>query len=142
MRIVTDHGWLLLPGGLPKVELPHYLAATRWTRCAAVRGESGTTVPVYSWYWDPHARIASPPGIGAGWTHRYRETARRRRPESHETPSQKPVSDRSALDVRRGLAGGDASAASDELRFTQEFRREGLKHSAKRPESPPTVSPP
>ncbi len=65
VRIVTDHGWLLLPGGLPKVELPHYLAATRWARCAAVKGESGTTVPVYSWHWDPHARIASPPGIGS-----------------------------------------------------------------------------
>jgi hypothetical protein len=65
VRVVTDHGWLLLPGGLPKVELPHYLAATRWARCAAVRGESGTTVPVYSWHWDLHARIASPPGIGA-----------------------------------------------------------------------------
>lgn len=65
VRIVTDHGWLLLPGGLPKVELPHYLVATRWARCAAVKGESVTTVPVYSWHWDPHARIASPPGIGS-----------------------------------------------------------------------------
>jgi len=65
VRIVTDHGWLLLPGGLPKVELPYYLVATRWARCAAVKGESGSTVPTYSWYWDPHARIASPPGIGS-----------------------------------------------------------------------------
>jgi hypothetical protein len=65
VRIVTDHGWLLMPGGLPKVDLPHYLVATRWARCAAVKGESGTTVPAYSWHWDPHARIASPPGIGS-----------------------------------------------------------------------------
>ena len=64
VRIVTDHGWLLMPGGLPKVDLPHYLVATRWARCAAVRGESDATVPTYSWHWDPHARIASPPGIG------------------------------------------------------------------------------
>jgi len=65
VRVVTDHGWLLLPGGLPKVDLPHYLVATRWARCAAVKGESGTTVTVYSWHWNPPARIASPPGIGA-----------------------------------------------------------------------------
>jgi len=65
VRIVTDHGWLLLPGGLPKVELPAYLVATRWARCATVRGESSTEVPVYPWHWNPHVRIASPPGIGA-----------------------------------------------------------------------------
>lgn len=64
VRIVTDHGWLLVPGGLPKVDLPHYLVATRWARCAAVRGESDTAMPTYSWHWDLHARIASPPGIG------------------------------------------------------------------------------
>lgn len=65
VRVVTDHGWLLMPGGLPKVDLPHYLVATRWARCAAVKGESETTVPSYSWHWDLHARIASPPGIGS-----------------------------------------------------------------------------
>ncbi len=25
VRVVTDHGWLWLPGGLPKVDLPKYL---------------------------------------------------------------------------------------------------------------------
>jgi len=29
--VVTDHGWLLMPEGLPKVELPAYLAATKWS---------------------------------------------------------------------------------------------------------------
>jgi hypothetical protein len=65
VKVVTDHGWLLLPGGLPKVELPHYLVATRWTRCAAVRGESAVRVPEYAWHWNPHVRIASPPGVGS-----------------------------------------------------------------------------
>ena len=65
VRVVTDHGWLLLPGGLPKVELPAYLAATRWSRCAVVKGESSTAVPTYPWFWNPQVRIASPPGIGA-----------------------------------------------------------------------------
>ena len=30
VRIITDHGWLLVPGGMPKVELPAYLVATKW----------------------------------------------------------------------------------------------------------------
>lgn len=63
VRVVTDHGWLLLPGGLPKVDLPAFLVETRWARCATVRGESATTMPTYSWHWNPHIRIACPPGI-------------------------------------------------------------------------------
>lgn len=63
VRIVTDHGWLLLPGGLPKVELPAYLTATKWARCAVVRGESTPAVPIFPWYWNSQIRIASPPGI-------------------------------------------------------------------------------
>ena len=65
VRVVTDHGWLLLPGGLPKVELPPYLVESKWARCAAVKGESTPTVPTYPWYWNSVLRIASPPGIGA-----------------------------------------------------------------------------
>lgn len=65
VRVITDHGWLLLPGGLPKVELPHYLAASKWARCATLKGESASTVPEYGWYWSPHVRIATPHGIGA-----------------------------------------------------------------------------
>lgn len=65
VRVVTDHGWLLLPGGLPKVELSPHLVATKWARCAAVRGASSPDVPTYPWHWNSHLRIASPPGIGS-----------------------------------------------------------------------------
>jgi hypothetical protein len=65
VRVVTDHGWLLLPGGLPKVELSPHLVATKWARCAAVKGGSTLSIPTYPWYWNPVLRIASPPGIGA-----------------------------------------------------------------------------
>lgn len=65
VRVVTDHGWLLLPGGLPRVDLPPYLVATKWVRCAVVQGSSTPSVPTYPWYWNPLLRIASPPGIGA-----------------------------------------------------------------------------
>jgi hypothetical protein len=63
VRLVTDHGWLLLPGGLPSFALPPYLVETKWSRCAMVRGNSSPDVPTYRWYWNPDARIASPPGI-------------------------------------------------------------------------------
>ena len=63
VRIVTDHGWLLLPGGFPKIDLPDYLVETKWARCALVRGDSRPAVPTYSWYWNTHVQIAVPPGI-------------------------------------------------------------------------------
>jgi hypothetical protein len=65
VRVVTDHGWLLLPGGLPKVDLPGYLAETKWSRCARIQGSPELQFPVASWYWDTNVRIASPPGISA-----------------------------------------------------------------------------
>lgn len=63
VRVITDHGWLLLPGDLPKVELPAYLVETKWARCALVRGEPDLSVPTACWRWDPEVRFASPPGI-------------------------------------------------------------------------------
>ncbi|MCZ2076047.1 MAG: BREX-1 system phosphatase PglZ type B [Bryobacterales bacterium] len=63
VRVVTDHGWLLLPGGLPKIELPAYLTETKWARCALVKGQPDLAVPVAAWHWNADVRIASPPGI-------------------------------------------------------------------------------
>ncbi|QBQ53365.1 BREX-1 system phosphatase PglZ type B [Nitrosococcus wardiae] len=69
IRIVTDHGWLWLPGGLPKVDLPKYLTASRWARCAAIKGGSKVEVPTVQWHWNSDERVAVAPGIacfGAG----------------------------------------------------------------------------
>ncbi len=63
VQVVTDHGWLLLPGHLPRVELPAFLAETKWARCATVKGDSQPGVPIHGWHWHPEVRIASPPGI-------------------------------------------------------------------------------
>lgn len=63
VRIVTDHGWLLLPGGLPKADLPKYLAATRWGRSAAVKTTSSVEFPCFHWHWASDVRIACPHGI-------------------------------------------------------------------------------
>ena len=63
VRVVTDHGWLLMPKGLPKSELPKYLTATRWRRCAVVKPNATVELPTFSWFWADDVRVASPPGI-------------------------------------------------------------------------------
>ena len=69
VRVVTDHGWLWLPGGLPKVDLPKYLTASRWARCAAIKPGSTVEAPTVPWHWNRDERIAVGPGVacfGAG----------------------------------------------------------------------------
>jgi len=63
VRIVTDHGWLLMPGDLPKQDLPAYLVASRWSRCAAIKGNSKVAVPTASWHWNPTQEFATAPGV-------------------------------------------------------------------------------
>jgi hypothetical protein len=63
VRVVTDHGWLLVPGGLPKAELPKYLTVSRWGRCAVVKTSAQVDLPCYAWFWSEHVRVASPHGI-------------------------------------------------------------------------------
>ncbi|HVA47768.1 MAG TPA: BREX-1 system phosphatase PglZ type B [Pirellulales bacterium] len=63
VRIVTDHGWLLVPKGLPKTDLPKYLTATRWGRCAVVKPAATVDLPCFAWFWSDDVRIACPPGI-------------------------------------------------------------------------------
>lgn len=65
VRIVTDHGWLLLPGGLPKEELPAYLAETRWGRCAVLKATSTTDLPSFAWHWASEIHIVAPHGIAS-----------------------------------------------------------------------------
>ena len=62
IRIVTDHGWLLMPGGLEHFEMPKHLTSTKWSRAATVKASATPDVPVYPWHWNTHVRIASPPG--------------------------------------------------------------------------------
>jgi hypothetical protein len=62
--LVTDHGWLLLPGGLPKVELKSFLAEDRWGRCASLKANAQPGVTVYPWHWNPAVEIACPTGVG------------------------------------------------------------------------------
>jgi hypothetical protein len=63
VRVVTDHGWLLVPGGMPKVQLPKYLAESRWSRCASIKDGAHVEVPIAGWSWNIHERFAYPPGV-------------------------------------------------------------------------------
>jgi len=63
IKIVTDHGWLLLPGGLPKTPLNAGLTETRWGRCALIKEGAGTNLLHLPWRWNPSIFIAYAPGI-------------------------------------------------------------------------------
>jgi hypothetical protein len=62
VRVVTDHGWLFCPNGLPTAELPKHLTASKWARCAAIKGESQVPVPTAAWSWNPSEQFATPNG--------------------------------------------------------------------------------
>lgn len=62
-RIVTDHGWLLLPGGLPKTELPKHQAETRWGRCAVLKDTAHGTPLTFGWDWCADVQVAFAPGV-------------------------------------------------------------------------------
>ncbi|MDN5940857.1 MAG: BREX-1 system phosphatase PglZ type B [Nitrospira sp.] len=64
IHVVTDHGWLLVPGGLPKVELKAFLAEQRWGRCAAIKPGVATNLPEFTWHWNETVRVVVPPGAG------------------------------------------------------------------------------
>jgi hypothetical protein len=63
--VVTDHGWLLVPNGLPKVDLKAFLTETRWSRCAALKADAQTDALTFKWHWNPAVMMASPPGAGS-----------------------------------------------------------------------------
>jgi hypothetical protein len=62
VRIVTDHGWLLLPGGLPVAKLGAGLADTLWSRCATVKDGSASTTRQIPWSWNKMVMVATAPG--------------------------------------------------------------------------------
>ena len=63
VRVVTDHGWLLMPGGLPKVDLPKHVTESRWARCAALAKGASPDVPTGPWHWNPLTHFAHAPGV-------------------------------------------------------------------------------
>ncbi len=74
VHIVTDHGWLLLPGGLPKAGLPAVLTENKWGRCASLKPGASADVCLFPWYWNPNCFFALADGVscfrnGLEYTH-------------------------------------------------------------------------
>jgi hypothetical protein len=53
-----------MPGGLPRIELPKFLAETRWGRCALIKEGVKSDYPTVPWHWAETVHIAVPPGVG------------------------------------------------------------------------------
>lgn len=74
IELVTDHGWLLMPLGLPKVFLPISLAESKWGRCASIKPGSMFEGTLYPWYWNNTVHFALADGVscyrnGMEYTH-------------------------------------------------------------------------
>jgi len=63
VRIVTDHGWLLMPGDLPVASLPAAVAENKWGRCASVKSGAIVSARMYPWFWNPVFSFALADGI-------------------------------------------------------------------------------
>ncbi|TWT48940.1 BREX-1 system phosphatase PglZ type B [Botrimarina hoheduenensis] len=63
IRIVTDHGWLLMPGGLPKTPLAASLSENKWGRCAALKPGASTDEQLFPWFWNPSQCFALAEGV-------------------------------------------------------------------------------
>lgn len=62
VRIVTDHGWMLTPEPMAKVDLPKHLTETRWGRCAVIKDAVDSGYQQVGWYWNNQVSIAMAPG--------------------------------------------------------------------------------
>lgn len=63
VKVITDHGWLLLPGGLPKAELPKHLTTSRWGRCAIPSPGAEHGYPMTPWFWDSAEAVVLAPKV-------------------------------------------------------------------------------
>jgi len=74
VRIVSDHGWLLMPGGLPKISLPKSLTESKWGRCAVIKPGALYDGTLYPWFWNEGVNFGLADGVncyrkGIEYTH-------------------------------------------------------------------------
>jgi hypothetical protein len=65
VRIVTDHGWVLMPGGFEPIKLPASTVIAKGCRAAILQEEAAAELEFLPWHWDKTVRIAMPPGAEA-----------------------------------------------------------------------------
>lgn len=74
IHVVTDHGWLLMPDGLPKAGLPSAVTENKWGRCAVLKPGAKSKEKQFPWYWNENQPVAFASGIccyreGMEYTH-------------------------------------------------------------------------
>jgi hypothetical protein len=65
IRIVTDHGWLWVPGKMPKATLAKVATNEQTPRCAILKSTASSEQVTSPWYWNNNVNIAFAPGISA-----------------------------------------------------------------------------
>lgn len=65
IQIVTDHGWLWVPGGMPKAILNKNATSDQTPRCAIMKSTASSEHLTAPWYWNSNVNIAFAPGISA-----------------------------------------------------------------------------
>ena len=65
VHIVTDHGWLLMPGGLPQAALDIGLVEPQGkrSRCAMVKPKAQTSYLQIPWSWNADVFVATATGV-------------------------------------------------------------------------------
>jgi hypothetical protein len=63
VHVLTDHGWLWMPGGLPKVDLPKHLTVSKWGRCAVPQGDAKHGLPQVGWFWGAEHSVVLAPNV-------------------------------------------------------------------------------
>jgi len=73
IRVVTDHGWLLMPGGLSKAPLGVGLVEPdqKRTRYARLKEGAATEYAQAPWTWNPSVRLAMAPGASSFYAAEY-----------------------------------------------------------------------
>lgn len=64
VKILSDHGWLMMPGGLPKVNIAASLVDSKWGRTAAAKPGALLDGNYYQWYWNPNVHFVLAEGAG------------------------------------------------------------------------------
>jgi hypothetical protein len=61
--VITDHGWLMLPGGLGKNTIPEHITEIRKGRCAELKSGARSEHFEQPWFWNSDIAVAMAPGI-------------------------------------------------------------------------------
>lgn len=63
VKVVTDHGWLLMPGKLPTIQMSKDLTDNKWGRCASIKSGASTSERLYPWFWNHTQQFALADGV-------------------------------------------------------------------------------